>query len=106
LQRYVTDHLELHYPGCTLRQPDSDKPVFEVSLSIKAKHELEQFIKSERLSIPTRLIHGGSQPVLCRFENRLADPGRGLQEVINHFHPLVRFISHLRKASGDTAQQA
>ncbi len=93
IQRYVFDHLRLHYPGCELRQTDPGSPVFEVELSYRAKVDLTEFISRHRLSFSTRLTSASSRPVRCRFENRATGITSRFEEVISQFHPLVRMVS-------------
>lgn len=106
LLSYVISHFAVHYPGCDFRQLDAAEPVFDVRLSTQAKYDLEKFIGAKRLGIPTQLIHSDPRPVRCRFENRLARPGRVSEEIINHFHPLVRFVSHTMDERGEVAYPA
>jgi superfamily II DNA or RNA helicase len=94
LQRYVFDHLRVHYPGCELLQGDAGSPIFEVELSERAKFDLGEFIRKHRLSFATKLISTSSRPVRCRFENRVIGAGARAEEVISQFHPLVRMVSN------------
>lgn len=94
LQRYVFDHLRLHYPGCELRQVAPGSPIFEVELSDRAKFDLAEFIRRHRLAFTTKLTSTSSRPARCRFENRVTGATSRSEEVISQFHPLVRMVSH------------
>jgi len=94
LQRYVFDHLRLHYPGCQLRQVSPASPIFEIELSDRAKFDLAEFIKRHHFAFTTRLTSTSSRPVRCRFENRVTAATSHSEEVISQFHPLVRMVSH------------
>lgn len=99
IKRYVFDYLRLHYPGCDLRQLEPDSPLFEIELSDRAKFDLFEFIKKNRISSHTRLTTV-SRPIRCRFENQTAGPVSRFEEVISQFHPLVRMVSS-RITEGD-----
>lgn len=92
LTRYVIDFVQSHYPGCVFRQSDDDAAHFDVSLSPSAKQALEDFIRFKRL-MPTSLTQNSNRPIPCRFENRTNLDGMYTVELINQFHPLVRFVS-------------
>jgi len=93
LRAYVMDFFGLHYPGCSFHQKKSDEPFFEVSLSQRARHDLSEYIRKNRLYQPTRLMQTVSSSTRCRFENRVTGELRGHEEIISQFHPLVRFVS-------------
>ena len=92
IQRYVFDYLRLHYPGCELRQVEKGTQAYEIELSDRAKFDLAEFIKKNRLSITTRLTTV-SRPIRCRFENQVAGQRSRFEEIISQFHPLVRMVS-------------
>jgi superfamily II DNA or RNA helicase len=94
LQRYVLDHLRLHYQGCEVRQEAPASPIFEIQLSDRAKFDLAEFIRRHRLAFTTRLTSASSRPVRCRFENRVTGATSHSEEIISQFHPLVRMVSH------------
>lgn len=92
IKRYVFDYLRLHYPGCELRQIEQGSLLYEIELSDRAKFDLAEFIKKNRLSFYTRLT-SVSRPIRCRFENQVTGPLSRFEEVISQFHPLVRMVS-------------
>lgn len=93
LRSYVIDFFTMNYQGCQFLQDPKDDLAFRVSLSNEASHELEQFIRAERLETATRLVVGPSLQVACRFENSAVSASRRRVELISQFHPLVRFVS-------------
>ena len=90
---YVTDFLNIHYPGYNLSKMDGDQHEYKLSLSPAAQHDLAMFIKQYNLTGQTRLTQNTSAPVPCRFENRVIPGTHTGTEIISQFHPLVRFIS-------------
>lgn len=92
LRKYVIDFVQSHFPGCIFRQSEDDAEHFDVSLSPTAKQALEDFIRFKRL-MPTSLTQNSNRPITCRFENRTNLDGMYAGELINQFHPLVRFVS-------------
>ena len=101
LSSYVLGYFNLHYPGCSFQKVSTGEEVYEVALSIQAKHDLEYFIRARHLHERTLLTRNSTAPITCRFDNAVVKEGDLLEEVINHFHPLVRFVSHkLEEAEG------
>ena len=92
LRAYVTDFLQLYYPGCTFHQVEQGGAEYEIQLSNAAKQDIEQFIRQKRL-ITTRLTQNLTQAARYRFENRTVAETRQGSETITQFHPLVRFVS-------------
>lgn len=93
LRTYVVDYLNLHYPGCVVQQVARSNAEFDVQLSARAKQDLEDFIRKQRLPVSTRLTQGSAWPVRCRFENRTTSGQLASVELISQFHPLVRFVA-------------
>lgn len=93
LYHYVTDFLNIHYPGYTLKEKDIKNYEFEFSLTAHAKQDLNDFIRENNLAGQTRLTQAVSTAVPCRFENRVLGGNASRIESISQFHPLVRFIS-------------
>lgn len=92
LRSYVLDYLKQHYTGCEYQRLDDDSEDYNIRLSPKAIHELDEFIRSNRLGRDTRLLRPGSAPVRVRFERNVASRDRSV-ETISQFHPLVRMIN-------------
>jgi superfamily II DNA or RNA helicase len=99
---YVTDFLNIKYPGYVLNEIDGENSEYELCLTSQAKHDLSEFIKEKKLTGQTRLTQSAVTPILCRFENRVNSGSTRRKEMISQFHPLVRFIS---KQITETATQ-
>ena len=101
---YVTDFLNIHYPGCRLLKTDGENEnhEYQLSLTTQAKHDLSEFARQKHLTGQTRLTQSTSSPVVCRFENLVRPETRTRKEIISQFHPLVRFIS---EKISETAEQ-
>ncbi len=93
LQSYIIDFFTMHYPGCTFKQLREGDQDYEIQLSASAKQALDGFARKRRLAAPTRLLHNAPRPIVCRFENRTISASSAAVELINQFHPLVRFVS-------------
>ncbi len=94
LYTYVTDFLNIHYPGYVLKEKDATNFEFELSLTAHAKHDLNEFMRVNNLAGQTRLTQAATSTTPCRFENRVLAGARSRTESISQFHPLVRFISN------------
>ncbi len=94
LYTYVTDFLNIHYPGYVLKEKDAANYEFELSLTAHAKHDLNEFMRVNNLAGQTRLTQAATSTIPCRFENRVLAGARARTESISQFHPLVRFISN------------
>ena len=93
LLAYVTDFVGLHYRGSEFRQTAGERLLFDVDLSAEARFDLARFVRQEKLDGPTRLTWSTLRDVRCRFENStVSQRGHGA-EVVNQFHPLVRFVA-------------
>ena len=90
LLAYVTDFVGLHYRGSEFRQAARDRQLFDVNLSAEARFDLERFVRQEKLDGVTQLT---LREVRCRFENSTVPERRQREEVVNQFHPLVRFVA-------------
>jgi superfamily II DNA or RNA helicase len=93
IQRHVTEFFARFYPGCQFQQDDRDASLFKVTLSAEAKNDFSAFMRNRRTNVRTYLTRNDPVPVRCRFENRTRMAGRGREEIINQFHPLLRFIA-------------
>lgn len=93
LYSYVTDFLNIHYPGYTLNKTVGGDHEYRLSLTAEFKHDLAEFIRVKNLAGQTRLTQPATTPVVCVFENRVIAGARTSKETISQFHPLVRFIS-------------
>ena len=93
LYHYVSDFLNIHYPGYQLLETDGENHEYALALTMEASHDLSEFIRQKQLTGQTRLDQNINTPVSCRFENRVLAGMNSGKEIISQFHPLVRFIS-------------
>jgi hypothetical protein len=85
------DFLSTNYPGCRLLQDALEPAVVSVQLSVSAKNDLAEFARQRRSSVVTALTRNDTAPVRCRFDDRVKVAAKGGEEIVNQFHPLVRF---------------
>jgi superfamily II DNA or RNA helicase len=94
LYYFVRDFIIKQYPGCELKQLNENDLIFDISLSPKAKVDLDDFLKRNRLYSQTKLAANQEKWVRCIFKNKVAShTSPGMPEIISQFHPLTRFIS-------------
>lgn len=98
---FIHDHLTRYFQGSEMRQIDNEGLFFDLKLSPPAASALADFIRSKRLRGGTQLVAGLSRPVRCEIRNQVEIIGRGKNEQISQFHPLVRFISNDIKTRDD-----
>jgi len=102
LRNYALDFLGQFFPDSELRQSEEDELLFNIRLSVGAKHRLEQYIQRNRLEGFTRLVLSGGGATACRFQNLIVGSEKRGPEVISQFHPLIRFASaELRQQEDD-----
>lgn len=107
---YVTENLRRLYPGTGVRlfhegrareeQRTSADRIADLDLAPRAKVDFGRFVVRDRGRADTRL---GSAPgsLRCRFSNRPEFGGRGREEVITQFHPIVRFLAERLDEPGE-----
>ena len=93
LRTYVIDYLKAYQPGCRIQQYSGSELEYGLRLTPNLQQDLEDYIRDRRLHTFTRLTRGAASEVPCRFENRTQSAAGERSELINQFHPLVRFIS-------------
>lgn len=93
IQRHITEFFARFYPGCQFQQDDQDPHLFRVGLSAEAKNDFAAFMRNRRSTFRTYLTRSDPSPVRCRFDNRTRVSGSGRDEVINQFHPILRFVA-------------
>lgn len=93
LQFYVTSCLDKYFPDYKLTIHDASVGECKLLLSHKARHQLWEFIKKNRLSGKT-ILNQSVTPVRCKFSNKSSEGLIGNGEIISQAHPLVRFAIH------------
>ena len=89
---YARDALADQFPGCKLVEKIPKPLTIEITLSLTAKQELKAFLESRRGLGTTGLASASSAPTTCVFDNQVSF-GKYGYEVINHSHPLIRFLA-------------
>lgn len=93
LWSYIRDFVEEKYPGSNLTITDGAPLTANIELSLQAKSELQLYAEKNRsLTRSTLATAITGSPVKCVFNNRV-DFGDQRHEVINQYHPLVRFVA-------------
>ncbi len=92
VRRYVVGFFTEAYPGCEFRQDPDSPDRFRVSLSSGARHDLDRFVRGQRLEGQTRLARNDLPFVECRFENTALLRPESRIETISQLHPMVRFV--------------
>jgi SNF2 family DNA or RNA helicase len=90
---YIRDYFQDNYRGSEFRQIDSEELIFDTVLSEDAKDDFEDFIRDKDLRNHTRLHTAQINPIRCHFKNKVGGEKKGPVEIINQFHPLVRFTT-------------
>lgn len=99
LLAYVSDFFKREYPGTRMVRSSRDVEQFCLELSVEAKTNFDQFVKSNHLEGKTGLL-ASTSPEL-RFDNTLQGRRAGIEVVVQD-HPLVRFVStQIRGSGGD-----
>ena len=87
---FVHDCFSRYYPG-TVIAPQQNSNLFHISLSEKAKVDLQVFISQNRCATPTQL-HKSSTPVTCFFDPKITGSMGKRNELIDPTHPLILWI--------------
>jgi hypothetical protein len=92
VRRYVIGFFTERYPGCEFRQDPGEPDRFRISLSNDARHDLDRFVRVQRLEAQTRLTRNDLTFVDSRFENTALLRPESRIEIISQLHPIVRFV--------------
>ncbi|MDB4138622.1 DEAD/DEAH box helicase [Methylophilaceae bacterium] len=87
---YVSDFLVGHAQGFIFKSDIDNSNIFEVKLPSKIAAELFDFIRVNQLFGMTTLANGSLRK--CHFKNKVGHENKHV-EIINQFHPLIRYIS-------------
>ena len=93
IRAYVMNYMQSNYPGCDFQRLTEEEEEYDIELSNEAQFELDTFLDEHPQYDSTLLTSTKPGPVRCRFDRNVAADGGAGVEVINHFHPLVRFVS-------------
>ena len=90
---YVKNYLNAFVQGHRLELLDKKGGIYSLTLTPDLITKMSEYINSEKLSGLTRIGYDVSSQI--RFENKTGFSTNQIKvEVINQFHPLIRFISY------------
>lgn len=93
LWSYIRDFLDEKFHGSNLTITEDSPLTADIELSLQAKSELQMYVEKNRSLTRSGLATAATGlPVKCVFNNRV-DFGDKKYEVINQYHPLVRFVA-------------
>ena len=99
LKVYVGDYLDRHAGEPFEFREDPNEPLcVRIALPPKLRVELAEYIRNERMPIPTRLTEGHLRRYV--FSHKIEHPSQR-RERINQFHPFIRFIGSRLKPSAE-----
>lgn len=90
LKTFVRDYLDHYVKGFEFREDDRNPLRVSMRLPPAFVVHLQDYMQKQNVSSSGYLIRG--ERVVCEFRNKI-EPSTSRREVINQFHPLVRFIS-------------
>jgi len=88
---YVRDYLTKHWTEFRFAQEGDDPNLVKIQLPANLAAKFEDFLREEGLLGKTLLSSG--QMRNCRFLNRVSEKAKMGEEIINQFHPFIRYIS-------------
>ncbi|PZO09342.1 MAG: DNA/RNA helicase, superfamily II, SNF2 family protein [Leptolyngbya foveolarum] len=99
IQAFVADCFSRYYPGTVIapqtkgrmKASAEEAELFDISLSEKAKVDLQFFITQSRCATPTQL-HKSSAPVSCFFDPKISGSMGKRNELLDPTHPLILWI--------------
>ncbi len=91
LLAYTNDYLNRYCQGHEFLPSSEDELVFDIKLPPSTASRLAEFISWKNLRGLSSLPNG--HKTRCRFQNKLVHSNTAF-EVINQFHPLIKFIHH------------
>jgi superfamily II DNA or RNA helicase len=100
LLAFVKDFFDRAYPGTSVRGDAPEKGLVTIRLSNDARSDLAQFCRVQPSTLRTDLTQPGGEPVLAfRSPAAQSHPRR---EMLNHFHPLTRWIVDCHRRNSHT----
>lgn len=96
---YVRDFLNAHAPGHRFEQHPNDPSLVNIQLPPGIAAEFDDFLRRKQILGQTMLASGEVRS--CRFLNKVSSQANRAVEIINQFHPLVRFISDKLRMVGE-----
>jgi hypothetical protein len=88
---YVKDYLVNHAQGHILEEHINTPNTFDIKLPPKMAADLDDYLRRSQLLGQTALSTGNIRK--CQFLNKVNYQGGRAYEIINQFHPLIRYIN-------------
>ena len=98
---FVEDCFARYYPGTVIAPKVNHPQLFDVTLSEKAKVDLQFFLNQHRCATPTRL-HTSSAPVTCFFDPKISGSTGKRNELLDATHPLILWIRNRYETAAQT----
>ena len=95
---YVKDYLEKYCQGFEFKRLSPNEYRFDIKLPPDVAAKLADFIAANKLYGLTRLATGDT--ITCKFSSKVKGPA-SREEVINQFHPLIKFIGHFLREKNE-----
>lgn len=90
---FIRDFFDQEYEGSEFIQQSPTELMFDVRLSNNAKYDLDMYILDNKLFGQTKLSNISQQKIRCLFNNITIRNTNPNVEIINQFHPLIRFVT-------------
>lgn len=98
IETYIRDYLDKYSQGHILRQIAEKDLLFDIKLPASTAAKFDEYIKKKKVFGLSRL--SGGDTIRCQVLNKLASAGPNI-EIVNQFHPFVRFISEELKTKNE-----
>ena len=101
LYHYFKDYFARQYPGCRLIQKEADRLLFDIELTPEARADIGSYLQRKRVQGTTRLAAPDERRrTRYLFKNKVGKTEPHV-EMINQYHPVVRFVSQALHGSRD-----
>ena len=88
---FIEDCFSRYYPGTVIASNAHNPNLYDITLSEKAKVDLQFFMSQNSCSTPTSL-HRSAAPVCCFFDPKISGSMGKRNELIDPTHPLILWI--------------
>lgn len=92
---FVKSYIDMKYKGSEIILIDDKESLYDINLVENARRDLKWFIEEKATKkYITKLSSANRVKSRCRFVNKTIDTTNKNIEVINQFHPLVKFVDY------------
>jgi len=92
LRQYLLDHLRLNYQGVRIQHSRSNNS-YTISLPPEAKARLAKYGRDTNQS-GMSFYNNYHDDIICKFDNKVAITNQSNIEIVNQYHPLVKWVSY------------